>query len=356
MIFRLADPWMLALLLLPLLVLLLRPRRGGAAFGAYTIAAIAVRRSQLPLLWRILMAGGLSALVIAAARPQYGRTVDIHEAKGRDLVLVIDLSLSMIADDMFDEAGNRVDRLRAVVDAAERFIEGRPNDRIGVVFFADHSLTACPLTFDHHTAIEFLRETEERQRLFWNRYIKMGGRGDSAGILGNGTNLGLGIGEALRHLQGERDSEGRALVLITDGKDSRELSNWVDPLESARYAKVLDCSVYAIGVGDSDGQMSDPRSLFQYGTRHFIPVRNQWLPSMQRLQAIVAAAGTGLAREANDREGLIEILNRINELEPSSHEVRQVDDFKDQYPWPLALGLLLLGFAWLMEPRLRGVP
>jgi len=157
--FRFAQPWMLLGLALPLLVLLLRPRRGGVAFGAYPIAAVALVRSRGPMMLRALAAAALTCGVLALARPQFGRTVIEREKSGRDLMLVIDLSFSMIIDDVAPLEGGGKDRLSAVVDAARRFVRGRPGDRIGLVFFGTRAAASCPPTFDHATVDEFLVST-----------------------------------------------------------------------------------------------------------------------------------------------------------------------------------------------------
>jgi Ca-activated chloride channel homolog len=145
--FRFGHPWFLAALVLPLLVLVLRPRRGGASFGAHAVAAVALPRSRGPALLRWLAASALLCGVIALARPQFGRTVVEREKAGRDLMLVIDLSLSMQVDDITPLAGGGRDRLAAVIDAARRFVTGRSGDRVGLVFFGSHAMTSCPPTF-----------------------------------------------------------------------------------------------------------------------------------------------------------------------------------------------------------------
>ena len=341
MIFRFADPWLLCGLILPLLVLWWRPARGGAAFGAYALAASVLRPSRGPLLWRVLLASALACLVVAAARPQYGRTTIEREQSGRDLRLVIDLSGSMQIDDLDDGAGARSDRLAAVITAAKAFIAKRPDDRIGLVFFADGALTSCPLTYDHDTAAQFLERTEQQQRALWGR--------SSDGLLGGNTNLGLGLGTALKALRNPA-VKGRAVILVTDGVDSRRLPNWIDPLLAAGQAERLGVTVYGIGVGNPHGTRTarDP-----YGRVVTMRLSGDMLPDMGRLQSIAGRAN-GSAYAADDAKGLGEVFAKISALQPTPRTVRQRDDFADRWLWPLVAGLVLAALDLVLEPRLRG--
>jgi Ca-activated chloride channel family protein len=237
------------------------------------------------------------------------------------------------------------------MEAAARFVDGRPSDRIGLVFFADQALTSCPLTLDHETVRDFLKQIEEQQRRAWSRG---NARSMPVGLLGSGTNTGLGMARALAFLEGNAPA-GKAIVIITDGRDTRELPNWVDPFVAAEQAARLYVRVHAIGVGDSNGSMSDLRVLFTTGQRVLRPLQSQFLPDLGRLQGIADRSG-GVALRANNRDELIEVFRQIDELEPSIAKVRAHEDFSDRFLWPLALGAALLALAFVAEPRLRGVP
>ncbi len=340
--FRFADPWLLCGLILPLLVLWWRPARGGAAFGAFALAAAALRPSRGPLVQRVLLALAIAGLVVAAARPQYGRTVTEREQAGRDLMLVIDLSGSMQIDDLDDGKGGRADRLAAVITAAKGFVAKRPDDRIGLVFFGDGALTSCPLTYDHDTVAQFLDRTETQQRALWKR--------DDDGLLGGNTNLGLGLGTALKSLRNPA-VKGRAVILVTDGVDTRRLRNWIDPLVAASQAERLGVVVYGIGVGNPNGTMTQRDPFGRVITQR---LRGDMLPDMGRLQSIAGRAN-GQAFAADDAKGLAEVFAGISALQPTPHTVRSRDDFADRWFWPLAAGLLLAALALALEPRLRGV-
>lgn len=347
MSFRFEDLRWLLLLVLPLAVLLWRQRRGGAAHPAFPLMREVLRPSRGPTLFRLLVALGLALLVVAAARPQYGRTIVEREQAGRDLMLVMDLSGSMRLDDLDDGKGNRADRLNAVFRAAEAFIAGRADDRLGLVFFADNALTSCPLTYDHQTVLQFLARTERLQRQAWAQ--------DRDGILGSNTNLGLGLADALRWLRREEGPAagkplGQAIILITDGVDSRGLANWVDPLQASRHAAAKEVQVFAIGVGNPEGRIT---RTDHWGNRHLLRTPPEMLPDMGRLESITRLAG-GQAFAAGDLVGLKQVFARIDGLTPTPHLVRERDDFTDRFRWPLLAGVLLLALALVAEPRLRG--
>lgn len=343
-LFRFANWELLPVALLGLLVLLWIPRRGGASFSGFALAQEALRPSLGPGIQRMLIATGIITLAIALARPQAGREIVEREQAGRDLQLVIDLSGSMQVDDLLDEQNQRMDRLAAVMQAAKRFVANRPNDRIGLVFFGDRALTSCPLTYDHETVTQFIERTERQQRTLWNS-------GHEKGLLGNATNLGLGLGTALRGLKDPK-SKGRAIILITDGADSRELPSWVDPVEAARHARATGVTVYGIGVGNPNGTRSE-RDPFT-GRMRTGRLPGYLQPDMARLETIVAQAD-GKAFRANDRVGLDQVFTRIDELEPTPRTVRMREDFADRNDWLLVLGTLLVALALMLEPRLRGV-
>ena len=337
---RLGDPWLLALLILPLIVLGWSPRRGGAAFGGFLLAS-RLRPSRGPLLWRVLMASGLALLVGALARPQFGTTIIERTQEGRDLLLVIDLSGSMRIDDLADKDGGRIDRLSAVMTAAKEFIAGRPDDRIGLVFFAARALTSCPPTYDHQTALDFLTRTEEQQRALWAR--------EREGLLGGSTNLGLGLGTALKVMR-DPAAKGRAAILITDGVDSRGEPGWVDPLQAGRHAASIGVRVHGIGVGNPNGTRT-ARDIF--GRVQLVPIQGELLPDLGRLRSITSLAG-GEAFSANDAAGLKEVFTKIDALEPTPRTTNERDDVSDRFHLLLWLGLGLIALALTLEPRLRG--
>lgn len=348
--FSFANPWLLSLLILPLAILILPSLRQGQLYGAARLAAQALRPSLAAWLVRLGLVAGLTLLIFAAARPQYGRSVSEFKGEGRDLVLIIDLSYSMTADDMVDAKGERMDRLRAVMLAAEGFVKRRGGDRIGLVFFANNAISSCPPTTDHETVLDFLRRVERQQRGRWRS--RMANSDHGGGLLGDGTNLGLGLGSALRLLTGIADSKGRAAILITDGRDTRELQNWIDPLETARRAADAGVKVHAIGVGNPDGDFLDPRDPFR---QHRVSLSDNptFLPDMDRLKNIVKE-GRGEAQHASDPEKLEGVFRRIDELEPTKRLEMQHRDMSDRFEYLLNLGFGILLLSLLLWPWARG--
>ena len=229
---RLENPSWLWLLLVLGGVGWLRSRRGAPAFLVPFSAAwyrpSFVFFSRWPEFFAYL---GLGFLIFALARPQ--RIVDQREVKkeGYDLMLVIDLSKSMWAED-FQRGGRRVNRLEAIRPTIEAFIRRRPNDRIGMVVFSGRAYTLAPLTFDH----AWLQRQTDRLRI---------------GMVEDGTAIGDGLGVALARLeqrsrQEQNKRKGAFVILLTDGASNR---GSLTPLQAAEIAKQRGIPVYTIGAG-----------------------------------------------------------------------------------------------------------
>ena len=229
---RLENPIWLLLLLALAAVAWLRSRRGAPAFMVPFSAAwyrpSLLFFSRWPECFAYL---GLGFLIFALARPQ--RVVDQREVKkeGYDLMLVIDLSKSMWAED-FQRGGRRVNRLEAIRPTIEAFIRRRPNDRIGMVVFSGRAYTLAPLTFDH----VWLQRQTDRLRI---------------GMVEDGTAIGDGLGVALARLeqrsrQEEKKRKGAFVILLTDGANNR---GSLTPIQAAELAQRRGIPVYTIGAG-----------------------------------------------------------------------------------------------------------
>lgn len=234
------DPlWLLALLALPLLAWLRGRRRVPVLVVPF---AAAWHRPSLaaPSRWPVALAfAGLAALIVALARPQQVEDKREVRSEGYDIMLAIDLSTSMRAED-FERGGERINRLQAIKPVIQAFIERRPNDRIGIVLFSGRAYTMAPLTFDH----DWLARQLERVKI---------------GMIEDGTAIGDGLGVALTRLeQAKRESGGKRIgafaVLMTDGANNRGA---LSPAQAADIAKSRGIPVYTIGSG-RDGYVPVP--------------------------------------------------------------------------------------------------
>src|ERR1700690_1142434 len=162
----------------------------------------------------------LALLIVALARPQSTSHGENVSTEGIDIVLANDVSGSMLAEDF------KPNRVEAAKRVAADFIDGRPNDRIGLVIFAGESFTQCPLTLDHAVVINLLKEVK-------------------AGMVEDGTAIGLGLATAVSRLK-ESKAKSRVIILLTDGVNNR---GFIDPLTAAGIAQSFGARVYTIGVG-----------------------------------------------------------------------------------------------------------
>jgi Ca-activated chloride channel family protein len=236
----LKDPlWLLALAALPLLHWIRGHRRVTVLLVPFAAAwhrPSLTSASRWPAGLAFL---GLTLLVVGLARPQ--RVEDKREVRtqGYDIMLAIDLSGSMLAED-YEKGGERINRLQAITPVIQAFINDRPNDRIGIVVFAGRAYTLAPLTFDH----EWLSRQTDRFKI---------------GLLEDGTAIGDGLGIALTRLdQAKRETGGKRsgafIVLLTDGANNRGMP----PEQATAIARSRDIPVYTIGAG-RDGIVPFPQ-------------------------------------------------------------------------------------------------
>ncbi|MBA4137264.1 MAG: hypothetical protein C0518_08115 [Opitutus sp.] len=238
--YTLAHPWwLLALLALPLLVWA-RGRRGAPVlvvpFAAAWHRPTFIPSSRWPAAFAL---AGLLLLVLALARPQIVEDKREVKQQGYDLMLAIDLSGSMLAED-YERGGERINRLQAIKPVIQAFITQRTSDRIGMVVFSGRAYTLAPLTFDH----EWLGRQVERLKL---------------GLIEDGTAIGDGLGVALTRLEQAGREEGNQrkgafVVLLTDGANNRGV---LAPEQATEIARSRGVPVYTIGAG-RDGLVPMP--------------------------------------------------------------------------------------------------
>src|SRR5688500_5585070 len=228
--FSFAHPWLLLLLLLVPILAWLKGKTGQPKAFLYSSVGlvkniIGISRSSVGRILLRMRWLALTLLLIALARPQLGEGQAKVRASGIDIVVAIDLSGSMAAED-FELKGEKVNRLVIAKDVLEKFVRKRENDRIGLVAFAGRAYIATPLTLDH----DFLLQNLERLNL---------------GALEDGTAIGSAISAAVNRLR-DIQAKSKIVVLMTDGQNN---AGKVPPITAAEAAQALGIRIYTIGVG-----------------------------------------------------------------------------------------------------------
>lgn len=318
--FEFASPYFLyGLIIIPLLIVwyIFRGRRQ----SAYIRFADTSFFSKLPRSWRaycrhmlfVLELSAMTLLFIALARPQSSSTNQKVNVEGIDIVMTIDISSSMLAQDL------KPDRLEAAKEVGSDFIKGRPDDRIGLVVFASETFTQVPLTTDHGMVLNMLKDMR-------------------CGMLEDGTAIGDGLASSVSRL---KDSEAisKVVILMTDGDNN---AGSVDPSTAAEMAKLFGVRVYTIGVG-TRGKAPYPVHD-QYGRTYFQQMEvNINEPLLQQ----IADETGGKYFRATSNEKLEQIYAEIDQLERSKIEVNEFKRVHEEFlPFVLwATALLLLAFA-----------
>ena len=256
-------------------------------------------------------------LIFAMARPQEKFQKQKISSEGIDIMLAIDLSLSMLAKDF------EPDRLTVAKKVITDFIEDRPADRIGLAVFAGEGYTASPPTLDHKVLKQFIADL-------------------SYGLLKDGTAIGMGLSTSINRLK-DSDAKSKIVILVTDGSNNAGV---VDPLEAADMASTLGVKVYTIGVG-TNGKALMPSTAFGKTSYRYYDVEID----EALLTEIAINTGGSYFRATNVTE-LEEIYDMINKLEKSSFDsttlVRREDRFHPFLLGSLALcmGYYLLSISW----------
>jgi Ca-activated chloride channel family protein len=324
-----ADPYWLFLLALVPALGWWSVRRRPAAITHPRLAAVvarglrpgrAVRLRHVPLGLRLL---ALALLVIALARPQVALPGRPATSLGVDIMVALDISGSMGAQDF------RPNRLEVAKRVVGEFAEGRPADRVGLVLFAAYAFTRVPLTLDHALLARQLDRVE-------------------LGLIDDGTAIGDALATALGRLA-DSPAASRVVVLLTDGVNNR---GEIDPLTAADMAARAGVRVYTVGVGSGEPfyQVEDDPVFGRRRVRMEAKVDEALLTKVANLTG-------GRFFRARDADALRAIYRRIDALEKSPLSAHAPLLFADRYPWPAAAGLLLLLLEWaLAAGRLRRVP
>ncbi|AWL12396.1 uncharacterized protein HMF8227_01926 [Saliniradius amylolyticus] len=258
-------------------------------------------------------------LLAAAARPQWlGEPVNIP-AEGRDLMVAVDLSGSMEAEDMRIN-GQEVNRLTMIKYVLADFIERRVGDRLGLILFADTAYTQAPLTHDRDTVQQLLKESV-------------------IGLVGDRTAIGDAIGLAVKRFE-QREESNRVLILLTDGQNT---AGNITPAQAKQLAMDAGVTIYTIGVGADEMLV---QSFF--GTRRINP--SQELD--ERMLTDLARSTGGQYFRARDTQELEQIYQRLDQLEPVERDNRQMRPQSALFYWPLSAALLLT-LMMVVMPLLR---
>ena len=333
MIRFLQPEWLWLLALLPV-VMLLRARRGPVAaveFSDVGLAREVSRRSRARVggwVWLFpLLAAAL--MIIGLARPQRGHSRTEVTANGIDIVLALDVSGSMQALDFLVD-DHRVNRIEVVKSVVTKFIEERPNDRIGLIAFAAAPYLVSPLTLDH----DWLQQNLERVST---------AVGDD-----DGTAIGSAIAASVNRLR-TTSAKSKVVILLTDGMNN---TGKISPLAAAEAAKALGVKIYTIGVGVRG--MAPIPMRDQAGNTRLIMDKVD--VDEKTLQTVAGDTG-GTFYRATDTDSLQKIYAQINRLEKTAQTVQKFEHYEELYSWALIPCVALLGFGLaLQHTRFRRLP
>jgi len=336
-----AHPWLLLLLLAIPLIAYLRGQRGPApalVFSSTKALRGLGRQSaaRVGKFLRGLLFLSLAILTIALARPQLGKSLTQVEASGIDIMVVLDVSTSMLTKD-FTIGGDSATRIDAIREVTRKFVEGRPNDRIGLIAFAGRPYVVSPMTLDH----DWLLQNLERVR---------------TGLVEDGTAIGSAMAAAANRLN-DKHSKSRAIVLLTDGENN---SGKIPPNTAAEAIKALDIRLYAIGAGING---IAPAPVFDRTGKPLTDVRGNILYQDQQVQfndaglKEVARIGGGQFFRATDTKSLEEIYRDIDKMEKSTVTVSKYQQYRDLFPICIMAGCgLLLAQVLLSETIWKKLP
>lgn len=327
------HPQFLSLLLLLPVIAFWLGRKGRVAGIEYSSASVAreVARETRSRAGRILVLLPLLAaafFIIGLARPQIRNGTTEVEASGVDIMLAIDVSGSMQSLD-YKVNGQPTSRVETVKSAVAKFIDARPDDRLGLIEFAGEPYSISPLTLDH----DWLRQGLERV---------------NTGTIPDGTALGDAIAMGVNRLR-DQPSKSKVMVLLTDGCNNM---GKVSPLLAAEAAKALGVKIYTIGAGvrgEAPFPMKDA-----FGQTHIVMVPSD--VDEDTLGKIAQMTGGQFFR-ATDTEKLDQTYADIDRMEKTTRTVKKYEHVSELFAWALVPGLLVLGTSfWLEQTRFRRLP
>lgn len=310
--FRFAQPQWLLLLVPCILLILLRRGRGAEAAIRFSSLSVLVslgakvRHTAYSVGFPLLLASLIPA-ILGMARPVWRNEYQAKTASGIDIVVALDVSLSMSIDD-FVENGLPLRRMEAAKDVVRDFIKGRPDDRIGLVIYSGQPYISGPITLDHNWLLKRLEgvqlEILEEQ----------------------GTAIGSAIAASADKLNA-RDAKSRIIVLITDGASN---SGKLSPIEAAELAKTLGIKIYTVAIGTKEGKVS--RNIQRFPRQEFDR------PTLRKIAELTGAEHYW----AQNVAALKDTFQTIDRLEKSESESMTVTDDTELFFWFIAASGLLL--------------
>jgi len=270
----------------------------------------------------VLRMMAFALMILVLARPQSSNRWETVTTEGIDIVMALDISGSMLAQDF------KPDRLEAAKRISTQFISGRTNDRIGLVVFSGESFTQCPLTTDHTSLINLFNSVHN-------------------GMIEDGTAIGLALANSVSRIK-DSDAISKIIILLTDGVNNR---GSIDPMTAAEIAKTFGIRVYAIGVGT--------RGMAPYPVRTPFGVQYQDMPTEidEDLLKEIAKMTDGQYFRATDNDALVKVYEEIDRMEKSKISVQEHHKKTEEYlKFALVAALLLLFEIILRYTFLRNLP
>ncbi len=277
-----------------------------------------------------LRALSLTLLVLALARPRQGIRETRVTDEGIEIVIAIDVSTSMLAED-FTWGGQRRNRLEVAKEVIAPFIRERRGDRIGLVVFGGRAYTQCPLTVDYGVLLDLLDRVE-------------------IGMVEDRTAIGSAIVTGLNRLR-QSEAKSKIIILLTDGESN---AGKIDPLTAARMAAALEVKIYPVGIGSNQPV---PYPAARDGRTGRVIYRNLLIPLNDRELEEIARTTGGRYFKAAETGTLEEIFDLIDRMEKTPVEAVIYTEYRELFPLLIAAGLLsLLAGVILSETRFRRLP
>ncbi len=274
---------------------------------------------HLPFVFRIV---AVALLIVVLARPQSTNSWQNSSTEGIDIMLAMDISTSMLAEDL------KPNRLEASKDVASSFINGRQNDNIGLVVFAAESFTQCPLTIDHTVLLNLFKDVQP-------------------GVIQDGTAIGLGLANAVSRIK-DSQTKSKVIILLTDGVNN---TGEIAPVTAAEIAKTFGVRVYTIGVG-TQGEAPYP-----IPTAFGVQYQNIPVEIDEAVLKQIAATTGGQYFRATDNASLKEIYSEIDKMEKTKISVQEFSKKQEEYKnWAILIFVLLLLELFLRNTVLKSIP